>query len=628
MVQFRAAGDCVWQLGGRLSRALIAFGLMLATALVWFVATPTKAYAADDQIDSFAINYDMQPGGVLKVKETIVWRFGSNSGRHGIQRDLVIREPDPNSDQDFVYGISNIKVTSPDDYVATQFSSKTTESQGGREAELNVRIGDPNRTISAPTATYVISYDVTGAMRTFSGYDEFFWDGPGFGNPLIKDLKITTTVPGGVQDATCYYGPPRSTTPCETQDFTKGGKATFGQTNVAPGASVSIGVKITPGLVTDNKPHMEPNGAKLSPAERVGAFALAGVSLLSAILSPIVGMLWWRKNGRDQRYAGLPPGTVPLAGQEAEVVPNDPDIPIPVAFYPPPIPVAEAGLLIDGQVDTRETAATIIDLAVRGALTVQSYGKDDFQVTLIDPNRATAPHEMVLLTSLFDGQPPGTVKDLSVPGSMAEAHESMRDSVRNQVTSRGWFRKVPSAAATSSFGFGLIVIAIFASFAVGFWLLLLCIPLLPILITFAVIRTKLKRGQRTAEGRAVCDQVQGFRTYLATAEADQLKFEEGEDIFSKYLPWAIIFELTDRWAKICGDLVAMGRLPNQTPYWYVGNYQMTAFNTSFLTSSLTSAATPVASSSGAAGTGFGGGSAFGGGGFSGGGGGGGGSGSW
>jgi uncharacterized membrane protein YgcG len=628
MVQFRATDDCVWQLGGRLSRALIALGLMLATALVWFVATPTKAYAADDQIDSFVINYDMQPSGVLKVKETIVWRFGSNSGRHGIQRDLVIREPDPNSDQDFVYGISNIKVTSPDDYVATQFSSKTTESQGGREAELNIRIGDPNQTISAPTATYVISYDVTGAMRSFSGYDEFFWDGPGFGNPLIKDLKITTTVPGGVQDAACYYGPPRSTTPCETQDFTKGGKATFGQTNVAPGSSVSVGVKITPGLVTDNKPHMEPNGAKLSPAERVGAFALAGVSLLSAILSPIIGVLWWRKNGRDQRYAGLPPGTVPLAGQDAEVVPNDPDIPIPVAFYPPRIPVAEAGLLIDGQVDARETAATIIDLAVRGALTVQSYGKDDFQVTLVDPNRATAPHEMVLLTSLFDGQPPGTVKDLSVPGSMAEAHENMRDSVRNQVTSRGWFRKVPSAAATSSFGFGLIVIAIFASFAVGFWLLLVCIPLLPILITFAVIRTKLKRGQRTAEGRAVCDQVEGFRTYLATAEADQLKFEEGEDIFSKYLPWAIIFELADRWAKICGDLVAMGRLPNQTPYWYVGNYQMTAFNTAFLTTSLTSAATPVASSSGAGGTGFGGGSAFGGGGFSGGGGGGGGSGSW
>ncbi|MFL6044117.1 MAG: DUF2207 domain-containing protein [Propionibacteriaceae bacterium] len=628
MVQLRAAGESLWQLGGRLSRILVAFVLMIMAALAWAVVSPTRAYAADDQIDSFIIDYNMQPSGVLKVKETITWRFGSDSGRHGIQRDLVVREPDPSSDQDFVYGIGNITVTSPDEGVATQFSSKTTESQGGREAELNVRIGDPNRTISAPTATYVISYDVTGAMRSFSGYDEFFWDGPGFGNPLVKDLKITTTVPGGAQDAACYYGPPRSTTPCQTKDFSKGGKATFGQTNVAPGSSVSVAVMIKSGLVTDNKPHMAPNGAKLSPAERVGAFALAGVSLLSAVLSPIIGVFWWRKNGRDQRYAGLPPGAVPLAGQEAEIVPNDPDIPIPVAFSPPRIPVAEAGLLIDGQVDTRETAATIIDLAVRGAVTVQSYGKDDFHVTLVDPNRATAPHEMVLLTSLFDGDPPGAVRDLSAPGSMAEAHERMRDSVRNQVTSRGWFRKVPSAAATSSFGFGIIVIAIFASFALGFWLLLLCIPLVPILITLAVIRAKLKRGQRTAEGRAVCDQVEGFRTYLATAEADQLKFEEGEDIFSKYLPWAIIFELADRWARICGDLVAMGRLPNETPYWYIGNYPMTAFNTSFLTSSLTSAATPVASSSGAGGTGFGGGSAFGGGGFSGGGGGGGGSGSW
>ena len=629
MVQFRAsAGERAWQLSGRFAQAVVAFFLMVLTALAWALLAPTPAYAADDQIDSFTINYDMQPSGVLKVKETITWRFGSDSGRHGIQRDLVIREPDPDSDQDFVYGISNIKVTSPDDYVATEFSSKTTESQGGREEELNVRIGDPDQTISEPTATYVISYDVTGAMRSFNGYDEFFWDGPGFGNPLIKDLKITTTVPGGAQDATCFAGPPKSTTPCETKKFTKGGQATFGQTNVAPGQSVSIGVKITPGLVADNKPHMEPNGSKLSPAERVGAIALAAVTLLVTVGAPIVGMLWWRKNGRDQRYADLAPGTVPLAGQEARIVPNDPDIPIPVAFYPPSIPVAEAGLLIDGQVDSRETAATIIDMAVRGALTVQSYGKDDFQVTLVDPNKAAAPHEMVLLTALFEGEPPGTVKDLSARGSMANAHEQMRNSVRNQVASRGWFRKVPSAAATSGFGFGLIAIGVFASFAVGFWLLLLLIPLLPIVITLAVIRTKLKRGQRTAEGRAVCDQVEGFKTYLATAEADQLKFEEGEDIFSKYLPWAIIFELADRWAKICGDLVAMGRLPNETPYWYVGNYQMTAFNTSFLTSSLTSAATPVASSSGAGGTGFGGGSSFGGGGFSGGGGGGGGSGSW
>ena len=141
----------------------------------------------------------------------------------------------------------------------------------------------------------------------------------------------------------------------------------------------------------------------------------------------------------------------------------------------------------------------------------------------------------------------------------------MRDSVRNQVASRGWFRKVPSAATTGTFGFGAIAFGIFLAFSVGAWVLWILVPLLPILVTLAVIRIKLRRGQRTAEGRAVTDQVEGFKTYLATAEADQLRFEEGEDIFSKYLPWAIVFELADRWAKICGDLVAMGRIPDATP---------------------------------------------------------------
>ena len=607
-------------------RLLLAFALATVSLLALSVLRPTPAYAADDLIESFDIRYIVQPSGVVSVTETIVWRFGDSSGRHGIERYFITREP-YDDQQDAVYQISNIKVTSPDPGVATQFSERDDEAKDGREVQKRIRIGDPNETISADTATYVISYDVTGAMRTFSGYDEFFWDATGFENPQIRQVSVTAEVPGGAQDASCFAGPPQSTTACDQVDFTPGGPATFRQANLAPGSGISIGVKIRSGLVADNAPHLEPDGSKLTSGQEAGLIGAAVAFGAVLIGSPLVGVMWWRKNGRDQRYAGLAPGTVPLAGQTAEVVAHDPDMTIPVAFTPPRIPVAEAGLLVDGQVDTRETAATIIDLAVRGALKVESYGEDDFRVTLVDPSRAAAPHEMVLLTSLFGGAPPGATKDLSKRGSLVTAHNKMRDSVRNQVASRGWFRKVPSATTTGSFGFGAIAFAIFLAFSVGAWVLWILVPLLPILVTLAVIRIKLRRGQRTADGRAVTDQVEGFRTYLATAEADQLRFEEGEDIFSKYLPWAIIFELADRWAKICADLVAMGRIPDATPYWYVGNYHIGAFNTGFLTSSLTSAATP-APSAGSSGTGFGGGSSFGGGGFSGGGGGGGGSGSW
>ena len=608
-------------------RAALRLLAALALALGLVVLVAPSARAAGDEVDSFDIAYTLRPNGVLTVEETIEWRFGDDSGRHGIQRDLITREKFSDT-EDAVYGVDNIRVSSPD-RVATQYSTSTSDTDGGRTEVLNIRIGDPDRTISAPTATYVLRYDVTGAVRSFADYDELYWDAPGFGfDASMRRVRVAAEVPGGAEGVSCFYGPVGSTTPCPTARTAAGGAAEFEVTNLPAGQSMSFGVKIASGLVSDNRPHLEPDASRLSSGETAGLAALGVAGAASLVGAPLVGVRWWRRHGRDQRYAGLAPGTVPLAGQTAHVVPNDPDIPIPVAFSPPHIPVAEAGLLIDGQVDTRETAGTIIDLAVRGALRVESEGDKDFRVTLLDPDRATAPHEMVLLTSLFSGKPPGATVNLSKQGSLTRAHKAMQTSVINQVTARGWFRKVPSATATGSFSFGAVVVVAFVAFQLGAVLLLVLLPLVPILITVLVIRAKLRRGQRTPDGRAVCDQVEGFRTYLATAEAEQLRFEEGEDIFSRYLPWAIVFELADRWAEICGQLVAMGRLPDTVPYWYAGNYSMAYFNTAFLTSSLNTAATPAPSTSGSSGTGFGGGSSFGGGGFSGGGGGGGGGGSW
>jgi len=592
---------------------------------------PPSAFAAGDQIDKFNITYDVQTSGVIKVSETITYRFGDSSGRHGIERYFVTRER-YDDQHDAVYTIDQVKVTSPDPAVKTQFSSQATPTNNGRGQQLRLRIGDPDVTVSAPTATYVITYDVTGAMRSFPNanppYDEFYWDATGLDwQATIKAVAIKVTVPGGVQGTTCTYGAVGSATPCSPVPKISNGVATFTQNGLGVGQGVTIGNKIKPGLIRDNKPHLEPDGSKMTPAQQAGAAVAIGAGVLLTIGSPIVGVLWWRRNGRDRRYAGLPPGTAPLPGQPATIVANDPDLPIPVAFSPPKVPVAEAGLLVDGRLDTRETAATLVDLAVRGGLRVQSSSTDEFLVTLLDPSVATAPHETMLLTELFGGAPPGASQDLSEPGSLLRPHNVLTGAVRSQVAARGWFRKVPSGAGTKGVGFGAFVAVIIGAFVLGSWVWWVVLPLLPVIITLLVIRARLRRGQRTADGRAVCDQVEGFRTYLATAEADQLRFEEGEDIFSRYLPWAIVFELADRWAKVCADLVAMGRLPATPPFWYVGNYNLAAFNVGFLTSTLTSAATP-APSAGASGTGFGGGSSFSGGGFSGGGGGGGGGGSW
>ena len=218
----------------------------------------------------------------------------------------------------------------------------------------------------------MIAYDLTGAMRTFPGYDEFYWDATGLDwSATMADVKITATVPGGVQDTTCTYGAAQSTSTCAARIV--GGKAEFTQSDLPPGQGVTISTKIKSGLIADNRPHLEPDGSKLSPTERLGLIVMGIVGAVVAGRA----RRWSGSSGgaRTAATSATPawrPGTSPLAGQPAHIVPNDPDLPIPVAFSPPKIPVAEAGLLVDGQVDTRETAATIIDLAVRGAMRVQN----------------------------------------------------------------------------------------------------------------------------------------------------------------------------------------------------------------------------------------------------------------
>lgn len=612
---------------------LVRLAILLGLALSAAVLAPLPAHAAvEDQIDSFSAEYIVNPSGTTSVTETIVWRFGDQSGRHGIDRQFVTREQ-WNDEQDAVYEYKNIDVTSPDRGVSTQTDTSTATNNGGRGENMRLRIGDPNRTIRADTATYVITYDVVGAIRSPKNVDQLFWDVTGNfeSSPPIEQTSVTVSVPGGVTQAACYVGAVQSKDECASSKVI-GGVATFTANRLAPGEGLTVVAGIAAGAVADNTPTLVERGDRLSGSEKTGIAALGGVTVLSAIAAPLFGRRWWNKNGRDERYIGLPPGTVPLSGSQdsAPVGVSDPDITIPVAFSPPKISVAAAGFLIDGQIDTVETTATIVDLAARGVLRIEAPSPNDVSATLLDPSRATAKHEVTLLTDIFEGQPPGATARLTGRGELATAHTNLARDVRAEVERNGLFLRTSTGGLMAKLGILPFVAAVFLFGSGNAAIIgLLLLPIIPIIITVAVIRSKMKRGKRSAQGRALTDQIEGFRTYLATAEANQLRFEEGEDIFSRYLPWAIIFDLTDRWAKICQDLVAAGRIPDVAPSWYYGNVHWTMFNYAMMSSALSGASAPVPPpSSSGAGTGFGGGSGFGGGGFSGGGGGGGGFGSW
>ncbi len=617
-------------------RRLVAGLAAFVAALAFVLGVATPAHAASDTYDRFDVDYAVTPDGVLQVRETIVLRFGPNSGRRGYERYLVTRERF-DDDQDMLYQVDNIRVSSPSD-VSTAFQV-TNYSNTPRESTIRIRIGDANRRITAPTATYVISYDVRGALRTpeETHKPELYWDVTGSTMGAIRSATVRVTVPGDALGAVCWMGPPRSTAVCD-KAATSGDTATFTQPDGIPeGSLLTIGVQMDPAAVSNATPiRVERGDAEQLRSERV----MQGAGAAAAVGIPLVGWLYHRRRGHDERYAGVPPGTVPLAGQATKVERNDPKIPVPVAFSPPKLPLTYAGFLLDGRYRTEHLTATLVGLATHGAIQLQTEPRPEAE--LRDPRKAPDDPSRILLNELFAGRR-STVR-LDRAGQLAEASDELEKDARAVAMGNQWFRGV--ARGRKSFSImGVLWMVMFGAFffdvralsGMGWFVVPASIALI---ITLIVVQTKMARGQRTALGRAWTDQVEGFRTYIATAEADQLQFEEGEDIFSKYLPWAVLFGLAERWVKVCEQAIALGRLQQPDASWYGGSYfntQMILWQLDSLGRSIPPATAPSVASHGPSfsndigfgggGSAFGGGGGFGGG-FSGGGGGGGGGGSW
>jgi hypothetical protein len=134
----------------------------------------------------------------------------------------------------------------------------------------------------------------------------------------------------------------------------------------------------------------------------------------------------------------------------------------------------------------------------------------------------------------------------------------------------------------------------------------------------------------TVTGRALMDEIAGFKLYLEVAEEDLLEFqhppEKTPELFERYLPFAIALGVENQWgAKFTDILAASTVAPEKGHGWYHGRRfrsgnigAMAQGLSSGLATAAASASTPPSSSSGGSG----------GGGSSGGGGGGGGGSSW
>lgn len=602
-------------------RTLRALSLALLT-LALLVGAPTAARADDDTPSDWRIaRYDatarFDRAGLATITVNFDFDFAATPG-HGpfltlVERQRVEGNPD-------VWRLVDVNLGQVTSSTGAPTDVETTHEDGS----LVIRIGDPDVEVSG-VQSYSVTYTARGLIapnQAASGMDEVNWNVIGLGWQVpLADVTATVTGPTNIHEAKCWWGS-SYTDPCTAE--ATAATATYRHTGLAPGEGLQAVAGFPAGTFTDAEPvyakryHL----GNLIPLTPVSG-TIAG---LGTVLGVGLVLLRTRRSARDEVYLGLTPGVRPAPGAETKVGRSSVSAPVAVAFTPPKnTRPGEIGVLTDATADDVDVTATIVDLAVRGHFQISEAGKDNWRFTRRAPADSLTQAEQHVVDTLFRAGGQVTTADLR-----DKAYHELLPGVRSRLYDRvtrdlRWFVSKPSDARVLAalMGGAIIILGVVVGGALAF-IAGLGLVGIPFVVTgLLVIALAHKFPRRTAEGSAVLAEAKGFELYLRTAEADQIRFEEGIDVFSRYLPYAIVFGVADRWAKIFADLAAQGRY--QPDDWYVGAHGYFygyAFGNSLnslagnLSSSMHAAVTAqtAATAGSSGGSGFSGGGGFGGGG--------------
>jgi len=588
-------------------------GLTLAAWLALGIAVARQAGAQSAEvIHRYGVAIQIEQDDSIVVKETIDYDFGT-AQRHGIFRDIptTLRYDDAH---DRTYPLDVLSVTgSP----GTPVQYETQDAGAGT---TRIRIGDPDGTITG-RHTYVITYRMGGALNRFPDHDELYWNaiGPDWSVP-IQQAKVTVSAPGPIDRIACYGGPAGSSLPCEKSAL-KGGAASFTQGSLDPYDAFTVVVGLPKGIVAEPAPILTERWT-LGRSFTATPLTVGGSLFLAALVVGGFGRMVWRA-GRDRRYRGSQVDVLMGAPAETpeQVVPLfEGDASGPVEFAPPiGLRPGQIGTLVDEVANPLDVTASVIDLAVRKYLVIEEipkkgwFGKPDWKLTkLKDPDRELLEYERELLDGLFEDGREVELSNLRTK-FVSRLHRVQEALYRDAVGQR-WFAGRPDRIRGRwvAVGIGVLVAGAVLEFAAVRWTRLALLPLAVILAGLLLIVGARWMPRRTATGTGLVRRIRGFRTVIATAETNMARFAEKENLFTRYLPYAIVFGLTEKWARA---FEVLGEPPPDTS-WYVSSnaFAYGAFSDAMDGFTVTTAGTIASTPSGSGGSGFGGGSAGGGGG--------------
>ncbi|MGA7625203.1 MAG: DUF2207 domain-containing protein [Candidatus Acidiferrales bacterium] len=513
--------------------------LLRVSFLGLLVALPAAARSLDFR--HFDQQIQVEPDGTIDVTESMEVDFVGSW--HGIYRTTPIEYTNPEG-LNYTLFLEDINATDGEGQ-----KLKVEQNRQGRYLKLKIYVP----AAEDATRTILLHYRVLDAIRFFEDHDELYWNVTGneWDDPIDR-VTARIEVPEGVTGlrAIAYTGIINS----RAQDA----EVTISSNVVEIRSMRRLGYhEGLTAVVGFDKGFVHPPTA----STQFMRFLKSNLPLIIPMIAFLVMFwLWWTR-GRD-------PARLAVSVQ-----------------YEPPdkLTPGECGTLVDNEAAMRDITATLVDLAVKGYLTIEQKDQShllglthskEYIFHLKKPPAEWASarsHEQEMLSALFDDGANPDVNLSDLQNHFYTHLPAIRERIFNALMSDGYYLHRPDTVKQGYMGAGIVIGVLlsvgstFFSNVTGIASTTWVIAGVATALVIAIFGWFM--SARTVTGERALEKVLGFEEFLGRVEKDQIeRLQRTPELFEKYLPYAMALRVEKKWVQ------AFSGIAMQPPQWYQGSY--------------------------------------------------------
>lgn len=517
-------------------------GPLLGLALLFATTSTLPAFARELHIRDFHAELDVLPDSSLDVTETI--RVDFSGAWQGIYRTIPVEYEGPGG---FNYSLFVTDISSTD---SDGRSLRIEKGRSGRSLNLKIFVPaaqDTSRNIA-------LHYRVRDGLRPFEDHDELFWNVTG----TEWDLPI--------ESASAHVILPAGVTGLHAANFTGyfGSRSGDAQVDVL-GSNIDVrsqrplafheGMTIVAGW--DKGFVHEPDSS-----EKVTQFLESNWPLFFPACVFVLMFSLWYTRGREPRVGAIAVQYEPPAG----------------------LSPGEAGTLVDDQAGIRDITATLVDLAVRGFITIEEketshlmglYSNKEYVFHLNKKPaewKGVKSHELLLLSGIFEPLPVagvGVREDVALSELQNRFYKNLpriRRAIFESLVQRGYFSYRPDIVRQAYLlvaGVSAALLHLFGQYlAQHTGVQALSFTVAAILTGLIIAGFGWFMPTRTVDGVRALHDTLGFENFLSHVEADHLaRTPQSPQNFETYLPFAMALGVEKKWVGAFDGML-------KQPSWY------------------------------------------------------------